>query len=95
MARHEFRFAIDGFELNEDESAIVAAKIQAAGLSALGELGHRSALGVSVNGSTDGPLSEYLRWRGYWLMHEGLIDSVLPQLNKSGLLKQIDAGVGH
>jgi hypothetical protein len=93
MARYDFRFAIDGFDLSEDESAAVAAKVQSAGLEALGELGHKSALGISISGGQESPINKYLLWRGYWLLHEGLLGNVLPQINESGLLKQIEVGV--
>ncbi len=95
MARHEFKFAIDGFDLGEEESALVAARVQAAGLEALGELGHNSAFGIGINVGEDNPLREFLKWRGYWILHEAMLGKLLPAMNDSGLTKQIDRGFGR
>ena len=96
MARHDFRFAVDGFELTDDESSKVAGAIQAAGLEALASMGRGPALGFSIGGGlgdSRGLLEEYKIWRGYWLLEGGALGKVLPGLQHGGVLDQMQNGI--
>lgn len=93
MPRQDFRFAIDGLDLSEDDASFVAARVQEAGLSALAELGHRPALGISVGG-LDSAVIERLKWRGYWLLQQDALRELGPVLDKSGLLDRMQGGFG-
>ena len=90
MARHDFRFAVDGLDLTDDESAKVAAAVQAAGLEAIASLGRSAGFGISVGGG-DGSewINKYKVWRGYWILDAAAINVVLPGLEKAGVLNQL------
>ena len=84
MARHEFRFAVDGLDLSPDEAALVAERVQDAGLSALAHLGRRPSVGISFGG-LDEELQDILRWRGYWIMEARQLAEILPALERAGM----------
>lgn len=88
MARHDFRFAVDGLELDDEGAALVAARVQEAGLSALAELGHRPGLGFSI-----GELAiESLRWRGYWTLFGGASERMAEQLAEVEVFDRMNRG---
>jgi hypothetical protein len=80
MARHEFRFVVDGVDLDESAKARVAAEIQKAGLAALGSVARLS------NPLTVGHCNIKLRpeWLGIWVIDGPLADQVGHRINDIG-----------
>lgn len=80
MARHDFRFVVDGVDLDESARANIAAAIQKAGLAALQDTVRLS------NPVVVGHSNPKLRpeWNGIWVIHGGLADEVGQRINDIG-----------
>jgi len=80
MARHDFRFVVDGVDLDEAARSRVAAEIQKAGLAALQDVA-RLTNPVVVGHSN---LRLRPEWLGIWVLHGGLADQVGQKINDIG-----------
>ena len=80
MARHDFRFVVDGVDLDEAASAVVAAEIQRAGLAALQNVA-RLTNPVMVGHSN---LKLRPEWCGIWVLNGPFADQVGQRINDIG-----------
>ena len=80
MARHDFRFVVDGVDLDEAARAQVAAEIQRAGLVALQNVA-RLTNPVMVGHSNFKLRPE---WLGIWVLHGSFADQVGQRINDIG-----------
>jgi hypothetical protein len=81
MARNEFRFVVDGIELDEAQKARIAGEIQKAGLDAL-----HTVSAKLTNPLTVGHANIKLRpeWYGLWVLNGGLADELGNKINDLG-----------
>lgn len=80
MARHDFRFVVDGVDLDEAARAHVAAEIQRAGLAALQTVA-RLTNPVMVGHSN---IKLRPEWMGIWVIHGPWADQVGQRINDIG-----------
>ena len=80
MARHDFRFVVDGVDLDESARAQVAAEIQKAGLAALQNVS-RLTNPVVVGHSN---LRLRPEWLGICVLHGPFADQVGQKINDIG-----------
>ena len=80
MARHDFRFVVDGVDLDEASKALVAAEIQKAGLAALQNVA-RLTNPVVVGHSN---IKLRPEWLGIWVLHGPFADQVGQRINDIG-----------
>lgn len=80
MARHDFRFVVDGVDLDEAAQAQIAAEIQKAGLAAL-QNATRLTNPVMVGHSNFKLRPE---WRGIWVLQGPLADEIGGKINDIG-----------
>lgn len=80
MARHDFRFVVDGVDLDEAARAQVAAEIQKAGLAALQSVA-RLTNPVVVGHSN---LKLRPEWRGIWVFDGPFADQIGERINDIG-----------
>lgn len=80
MARHDFRFVVDGVDLDEAAKAQVAAEIQKAGLAAL------QSVARLTNPLVVGHSNVILRpeWCGIWVIHGPKSDQIGQKINDIG-----------
>jgi hypothetical protein len=85
MARHDFRFVVDGVDLSEDQRTRIAAEIQKAGLAALSTVNARLSRPVTV-----GHGNPWLRpeWYGIWVIDGPFADEVGQKINDIGFYAQ-------
>lgn len=85
MARSEFRFVVDGIDLDETQKAQVAAEIQKAGLNALSTVSAKLVAPVTV-----GHASIKLRpeWYGLWVLDNGPAADLGTKINDIGFWLQ-------
>jgi hypothetical protein len=80
MARHDFRFVVDGVDLDEAACALVAAEVQKAGLAALQNVARLT------NPLMVGHSNIKLRpeWRGIWVINGTFADQIGQRINDIG-----------
>jgi hypothetical protein len=81
MAKHEFRFVVDGVELDDSQKARIAGEIQKAGLGALESVQVRMTNPVMV-----GHINPKLRpeWYGIWVLDGPFGDEIGHKINDIG-----------
>jgi hypothetical protein len=81
MAKHEFRFVVDGVDLDELQKTRIASEIQKAGLGAL-----QSVQARLVNPVTVGHVNPKLRpeWLGIWVIDGPFGDEIGGKINDIG-----------
>lgn len=79
-SRHDFRFVVDGVDLDETARAVISAEVQRAGLEALQKV-TRLANPVVVGHSN---LKLRPEWLGIWVLHGDIADRVGDRINEIG-----------
>ncbi|WP_329107681.1 hypothetical protein OG792_04755 [Micromonospora sp. NBC_01699] len=81
MARSEFRFVVDGVELDETQKARIAGEIQKAGLNALHTVSAKLSNPLTVG---HGNIKLRPEWYGLWVVDGPLADDLGTKINDIG-----------
>ncbi|MEV4754751.1 hypothetical protein AB0J86_06505 [Micromonospora sp. NPDC049559] len=85
MARSEFRFVVDGVELDEAQKARIAGEIQKAGLNALHTVSAKLSNPLTVG---HGNIKLRPEWYGLWVLDGGPADDLGNKINDIGFWMQ-------
>jgi hypothetical protein len=81
MARSEFRFVVDGVELDETQKARIAGEIQKAGLSALHNVSAKLSNPLTIG---HGNIKLRPEWYGLWVVDGPFADELGNKINDIG-----------
>ncbi|WP_433531687.1 hypothetical protein ACQPYA_06240 [Micromonospora sp. CA-263727] len=85
MARHEFRFVVDGVDLTSEQQSQIAAEIQKAGLAALSVAGAKLTTPLALGHAN---LRLRPEWYGLWVIDGPFAQDLGQKINDIGFWLQ-------